>query len=340
LVTDVIHFCSSNLPGFNSISISGYHIREAGSTASQEVGFTLANGIAYVNAAMQAGIDVDQFAPRLSFFFAAHNDLFEEVAKYRAARRLWARIMRQRFNAQRPESMMLRFHTQTAGCTLTAQQPENNIARVTIQALAAASGGTQSLHTNSFDEALALPSEKAATIALRTQQIVAHESGAANTVDPFGGSYYVESLTDRIEKDALDYIDKIDELGGAVTAIEQGYIQQQIQDAAYQYQLSVENNNRVIVGVNAFESDESVKPQLLRVDEAVEQAQITRLRSLKSTRDNAAVKQCLKDLERTAKSDKNIVPCILDAVRHYCTIGEISNVLRSIYGEYNEKTVF
>lgn len=339
LTTDTITFCSRNLPAWNTISISGYHIREAGSTASQEVGFTIANGIAYVQAALDAGNDIDRLAPRLSFFFAAHNDLFEEVAKYRAARRLWAKTMRERFGVARRESMMLRFHTQTAGCSLTAQQPQNNIVRVAIQALAATAGGTQSLHTNSFDEALALPSQDAATIALRTQQILAHESGVANTVDPFGGSYYVEALTDRIEKEAMAYIDEIDALGGVLKAIEGGYIQKRIQDASYEYQRSIETGERSIVGLNAFCGAESGKPHLLKVDAKVEQKQIDRTRAVRAERSREEAKSSLKQLEKTARSDANLVPTILDAVRAYCTVGEISDVFRKVFGEYREPPI-
>jgi methylmalonyl-CoA mutase N-terminal domain/subunit len=339
LAVDTITFCSRNLPAWNTISISGYHIREAGSTASQEVGFTIANGIAYVQAALDAGNDIDCLARRLSFFFAAHNDLFEEVAKFRAARRLWAKTMRERFGVTDPESMMLRFHTQTAGCSLTAQQPQNNIVRVAIQALAATAGGTQSLHTNSFDEALALPSQEAATIALRTQQILAHESGVANTVDPFGGSYYVEALTDRIEKEASKYIDQIDKLGGVLDAIERGYIQKQIQDASYEYQSSIEKGGRSIVGVNAFCSAESVRPRLLKVDAAVEQKQVDRTRVVRAERDREKAESSLEQLENAARSDANLVPPILDAVRAYCTVGEISDVLRKVFGEYRERPV-
>ncbi|MBN1656121.1 MAG: methylmalonyl-CoA mutase family protein [Deltaproteobacteria bacterium] len=339
LVTDLITFCSRNLPEWNTISISGYHIREAGSTASQEVGFTIADGIAYVQAALDAGNDVDLLARRLSFFFAAHNDLFEEVAKYRAARRLWAKTMRNRFGVTHPESMMLRFHTQTAGCALSAQQPENNIVRVTVQALAATAGGTQSLHTNSYDEALALPSQQAATIALRTQQILAHESGIANTVDPFGGSYYVEALTDRIEKQAEQYVDKIDKLGGVLMAIERGYIQREIQEASYEYQASIERGERLIVGVNAFCGAQSVKPRLLKVDETVEQRQIERTRAVRAERNQAEAEGSLERLEHAARSDGNLMLPILDAVRAYCTIGEISDVLRKVFGEYRDRRI-
>lgn len=339
LVTDLIAYCSQNLPAWNTVSVSGYHIREAGSTAAQEVGFTLAHGIEYVQAAIRAGINVDHFANRLSFFFAAHNDLFEEIAKYRAARRLWAKIMLERFQAKNPKSHKLRFHVQTAGCTLTAQQAENNIARVTLQALAAISGGAQSLHTNSFDEALALPSEKAATIALRTQQILAHESGACHTIDPFGGSYYVEALTDAIEAQAMTYIEKIDNLGGPVPAIEQGYTQRAIQQASYEYNMSIEKNERTIVGLNEFVASDPVKPPLFKVDEAVERKQIQRLTELRTRRNQTAVFDCLKRLAAAAETDENLMPFILEAVREYCTVGEISDVLRNIFGEYKENVI-
>jgi methylmalonyl-CoA mutase N-terminal domain/subunit len=337
LVTDLIAFCSAELPRFNAISVSGYHMREAGCTAAQEVGFTLANGIAYVQAAQQAGIEVDRFAKRISFFFAAHNDLFEEVAKYRAARRLWARIMRERFDARSPDSMMLRFHVQTAGCTLTAQQPQNNIARVAIQALAAAAGGAQSLHTNSFDEALGLPSEAAATVALRTQQIIAHESGMANTIDPFGGSYFLEALTDRVEEEATAYIDRIDGLGGAVRAIEHGYVQREIQEASYRYQLEVESRRRIVVGLNDHISEGGEKPGLLRIDEELERRQIERLRRLRAERDASAAGKRLRELSAAAGSRENLMPFILEAVRCYCTIGEIAGVLREVFGEHRER---
>ena len=336
LVTDLIAFCSAELPRFNAISVSGYHIREAGSTAAQEVGFTLANGIAYVQAVQQAGMEVDRFAGRISFFFAAHNDLFEEVAKYRAARRLWARIMRERFGARAPESTVLRFHVQTAGCSLTAQQPQNNIARVAIQALAATAGGAQSLHTNSFDEALGLPSETAATIALRTQQILAHESGVANTIDPFGGSYFVEALTDRIEEEAAAYSAKIDELGGAVRAIERGYVQREIQEASYRYQLEVESKRRIVVGLNEFFSAGGEKPGLLQIDEQLEKRQIERVRKLRQQRDASAAEKGLSELSAAARTRENLMPYILNAVKSYCTIGEIAGVLREVFGEHQE----
>ncbi|GFN22265.1 MAG: methylmalonyl-CoA mutase family protein [Thermoanaerobacteraceae bacterium] len=334
LIVDIFAFCSKELPEWNTISISGYHIREAGATAAQEVAFTLADGIAYVEAALKAGLNVDEFAPRLSFFFNAHNDFCEEIAKFRAARRLWAKIMKERFGAKDPRSMMLRFHTQTAGCTLTAQQPMNNIVRVTIQALAAVLGGTQSLHTNSYDEALALPCEEAVRIALRTQQIIAYESGVADTIDPLGGSYYIEALTNRLEKEAEDYIAKIDAMGGAVKAIEQGYIQREIQDSAYRYQKEVESGRRTVVGVNKFQMEEEPPKNLLKVDPAVGEAQKKRLQELKARRDNQKVEQSLAELRRVASSDDNLMPAIYEAVKAYATLGEICGVLREVFGEY------
>ncbi|SMB97480.1 methylmalonyl-CoA mutase [Thermanaeromonas toyohensis ToBE] len=334
LITDIFAFCSKELPEWNTISISGYHIREAGSTAAQEIAFTLADGIAYVEAALRAGLQVDEFAPRLSFFFNAHNDFFEEIAKFRAARRLWAKIMKERFGAKDPRSMMLRFHTQTAGCTLTAQQPMNNIVRVAIQALAAVLGGTQSLHTNSYDEALALPCEEAVRIALRTQQIIAYESGVADTIDPLGGSYYIEALTNRLEKEAQDYIAKIDAMGGAVKAIEQGYIQREIQDSAYRYQKEIESGRRTVVGVNKFQMEEEPPKNLLKVDPAVGEAQKKRLKELKAQRDNRQVTRCLEELRRVASSKENVIPAIYEAVKAYATLGEICDVLRDVFGEY------
>ncbi|HHW02775.1 MAG TPA: methylmalonyl-CoA mutase family protein [Thermoanaerobacterales bacterium] len=334
LITNIFEFCSKNMPKWNTISISGYHIREAGATAIQEVAFTLADGIAYVEAAIKAGLSVDDFAPRLSFFFNAHNDLLEEVAKFRAARRLWAKIMKERFNAKDPRSMMLRFHTQTGGSTLTAQQPDNNIIRVTIQALAAVLGGTQSLHTNSRDEALALPSEDSVRIALRTQQIIAYESGVTETIDPLAGSYYVEHLTNTIEQKAREYIDKIDKLGGAAKAIEKGFMQQEIQDSAYRYQMEVESGRRIVVGVNKFQIEEEPPKGLLKVDPEVGIMQEKKLKELKSSRDNIAVGQALKELEQVAKTDDNLMPVILKCVKSYCTLGEICDILRKVFGEY------
>ncbi len=340
LITDIFEYCSKHVPNWNTISISGYHIREAGATAVQEVAFTLADGIAYVEAAIRAGLDVDEFAPRLSFFFNAHNDLFEEVAKFRAARRVWAHIMRDRFGAKNPKSWMLRFHTQTGGSTLTAQQPDNNIIRVTLQALAAVLGGTQSLHTNSRDEALALPTEEAVRIALRTQQIIAYESGVAETVDPLAGSYYVESLTDRIEKEVFQYIKRIDDLGGAVKAIEQGYIQQEIQDSAYAWQMDVEKGERIIVGLNKFQIKENPPKGLLRVDPAVGERQKQKLVALRAGRDQKAVDSALASLRCAARGTDNLMPPILEAVRAYATLGEICGVLREEFGEYRPNVMF
>ena len=340
LITDIFEYCSEHLPRWNTISISGYHIREAGSTAVQEIAFTLANGIAYVQAAIDKGLDVDKFAPRLAFFFNAHNDLFEEIAKFRAARRLWARIMRERFNAKNPRSWSLRFHTQTAGCSLTAQQPENNIVRVTLQALAAVLGGTQSLHTNSMDEALALPSEKAVRIALRTQHILADESGIANTVDPLGGGYFVEHLTDRIEEETVNYIEKIDEMGGVLSAIESGYIQYEIADSAYRYQKDVEGKRKIIVGVNKYEMDERTKLETLRVDDSVEEKQRSSVLKLKQDRDSEMVGTILVELKEKAKGDENLMPVILRAVKEYATLGEICDVFREVFGEYKAVEVF
>ncbi len=336
LVTDLIRYCAAEVPEWNTISISGYHIREAGSTAVQEVAFTLANGIAYVQAAIDAGLDVDAFAPRLSFFFNAHNDFLEEVAKFRAARRLWARIMRERFGAKDPRSCMLRFHTQTAGCTLTAQQPELNVVRVTLQALAAVLGGTQSLHTNSLDEALWLPTEESVRIALRTQQIIAHESGVANTVDPLAGSYVVEYLTDEIERRAQAYIEKIDAMGGVLVAIEQGYIQQEIADAAYRYQQAVEKGERIVVGVNAYQIEEEARRlKRLVVDPAVEARQRERLAALRARRDPERVSAMLARVEAAARApDAPLMPLFIAAVEADCTLGEICGVLRRVWGEY------
>jgi len=339
LITDIFEFCKNEVPKWNTISISGYHIREAGSTASQEVGFTLANGIAYVDAAVEVGLDVDQFAVRLSFFFNAHNDFLEEVAKYRAARRLWARIMKERFNAQNPKSMMLRFHTQTAGSTLTAQQVDNNIVRVTIQTLAAVLGGTQSLHTNSKDEALALPTEDSVRVALRTQQIVAEESGVTNTIDPLAGSYYVEAMTDRIEKEAKDYIDRIDALGGMIEAIDAGYVQTEIQQSAYKFEKEIEANDRIVVGVNKYQTDEDEPTELLKIDMKVQEEQIKFLNKMKAERDNIVVKEKLEKLKNAAEGKDNLIPLIIDAVKTYASIGEISNTLREVFGEYNENVV-
>ena len=339
LITNIFEYCSNEVPKWNTISISGYHIREAGSTAAQEVAFTLADGIAYVEAAIDAGLDVDDFAPRLSFFFNAHNDLLEEVAKYRAARRLWARIMKERFDAKKEKSMQLKFHTQTAGSTLTAQQPDNNIIRVAIQTLAAVLGGTQSLHTNSKDEALALPTEDAVKIALRTQQIVAHESGVANTIDPLAGSYYIESLTDDIEKMAMEYIDTIDRLGGAPEAIEKGYIQKEIQNSAYNYQMEIESEERIVVGVNKFIQEEEGSKDLLKVDPVIEKLQREKLEALKAERNNDKVAESLVLLKDKAKTDENLMPYIIDSVREYATLGEICDTLRDVFGEYEQAVI-
>ncbi|RLB28044.1 MAG: methylmalonyl-CoA mutase [Deltaproteobacteria bacterium] len=334
IITDIFSFCSREVPQWNTISISGYHIREAGSTAVQEVAFTLANGIAYVEAAINAGLDVDEFAPRLSFFFNAHLDFLEEIAKFRATRRLWAGIMQNRFKAKDPRSVMMRFHTQTAGCTLTAQQPKNNIVRVAFQALSAVLGGTQSLHTNSMDEAFCLPSEEAVRVALRTQQLIAHESGVTDTVDPFGGSYYIEGLTNEILDRAQGYIDKIDELGGAASAIEKGFIQREIQDSAYRYQREIEKGERIVVGVNKFQVEEESPKDLLRVDPAVRVSQIEGLKRLKSERDNGRVTGILGELRKAAEGNDNLMPIILDAVKAYATLGEICDALREVFGEY------
>jgi methylmalonyl-CoA mutase N-terminal domain/subunit len=339
LITDIFAYCSRSVPNWNTISISGYHIREAGSTASQEVAFTIADGIAYVDAAVKAGLDVDAFGPRLSFFFNSHNDLFEEAAKFRAARRVWAKVMKERFGAKNPKSLSLRFHTQTAGSTLTAQQPDNNIVRVAIQALAAVLGGTQSLHTNSKDEALALPTEASVRIALRTQQVIAYESGATETIDPLAGSYYVESLTDRIQKEAEAYIATIDGMGGAVKAIERGYIQQEIQDAAYAYQMDIESGERVVVGMNKFQIKEGSPTGLLRVDPKVGEQQSAKLRDLRAKRDNVRVEAALKALRNAAEGTDNLMPPILEAVRAYATLGEICDVMRGIFGEYQQKVI-
>jgi len=339
IVTDIFAWCRENLPKWNTISISGYHIREAGSTAVQEVAFTLADGIAYVQAALDAGLRVDEFAPQLSFFFNAHNDLLEEIGKYRAARRLWAKIMVERFGAKDPRSLMLRFHAQTAGSSLTAQQPENNIVRVAIQALAAVLGGCQSLHTNSMDEALALPTEDAALIALRTQQILANETGVANTVDPVAGSYAIESLTNEIEKGAREYIEKVDSMGGMLRAIEAGFVQGEIQKAAYEFQRAVEKKDQIVVGVNDFVAEEERNIPILRIDEEIERSQIGRLNALRAKRDSMRAKAALAELQRRAATTENLLPAILATVEAYATIGEISDALRRVFGEYQESVV-
>ena len=337
LTTDIFGWCSRELPSFNTISISGYHIREAGSTAVQEVAFTLADGCTYVQAALDAGLAVDTFAPRLAFFFNASSDLLEEIAKFRAARRLWAKLMRNRFGAKKPVSQMLRFHTQTAGYTLTAQQINNNIVRVAIQTLAAVLGGTQSLHTNSCDEALALPTEESVRTALRTQQIVAHESGVCNSVDPLAGSYLIEELTDKIEAQAQELIDQIDKLGGVVAAIEAGFIQRQIEDSAFTYQSQIERGERIIVGVNKFQVKEKATPPVFHVDRAVEQAQVERVRAVRAERDNAHTAAALEALEGAARSGENVMPHILEAVRSYATLGEMCGSLRKVFGVYQER---
>lgn len=339
LITNIFEYCSKEVPLWNTISISGYHIREAGSTAAQEIAFTLSNGIAYVQAAIDAGLDVDSFAPRLSFFFNAHNDMFEEVAKYRAARRVWAKIMKDRFGAKSEKSMMLKFHTQTGGSTLTAQQPENNIVRVAVQTLAAVMGGTQSLHTNSKDEALALPSEASVRTALRTQQIIAHESGVADTIDPLGGSYFVESLTDQLEEAAMTLIKKIDDLGGSPAAIEKGYMQSEIMDASYEYQKEIESGKRVIVGMNKFQVEEPKPTGLLKVDPMVGELQEKKIAELKEKRDSQKVEEKLSALKTACSGDENLMPYIVDAVREYATLGEICGVMREIFGEYKQSIV-
>ena len=340
IITDIFGFCQAEVPKWNTVSISGYHIREAGSTAVQEVGFTLANGIAYVEAAQAAGLDVDEFAGRLSFFFNVHNNFIEEVAKFRAARRLWARIMKERFGAKKESSMRLRFHSQTAGSTLTAQQPQVNIVRVAMQALASVMGGTQSLHTNSWDEALGLPTEASALMALRTQQVIAHETGVADIVDPLAGSYAVESLTDAIEEGARDYIARYDEIGGAVQAIEAGFPQSEIQEAAYQAQLAQERGEQVIVGVNRYKAEEEAPVAIHQIDPEVERSQVARLRELKASRAASEVERCREELARAARSGDNLMPRIVDAVVHKVTLGEVADTLREAFGEYVENVVF
>ncbi len=340
LITDTFKYCAEHLPNWNTISISGYHIREAGSNAVQEVAFTLADGIAYVQAALDVGLEVDQFAPRLSFFFNAHSNFLEEIAKFRAARRVWAKIMKDRFKAENPKSLMLRFHTQTAGCTLTAQQPQVNIMRVAFQALSAVLGGTQSLHTNSWDEALALPSQESALLALRTQQTIAYETGVTDTVDPFGGSYAVEKLTEDLEQAVWAYLDKIDELGGAVRAIELGFQQREIQASAYRYQMDIEHEERIIVGINKFQMQQEPPKGLLRVDPKVEQEQKQRLAAVYRKRDQAKVENSLIRLEKAAESTGNLMPYFLDCVREYTTLGEICDVLRKVFGEYRQENTF
>jgi len=340
LITDIFAFAADQVPRWNTISISGYHIREAGSTAVQELAFTLADGFAYVEAGINSGLDVDRFAPRLSFFFNAHIDFFEEICKYRAARRIWARRMKEKYGAKDPRSLMMRFHTQTAGCSLTAQEPENNIIRTTTEALSAVLGGTQSLHTNSMDEVLALPSEKAVKIALRTQQVLAFESGVANNIDPLAGSYFIEALTDQMEAEAEEYFRRIDDLGGVLPAIEQGFIQQEIADAAYEYQKAVDKGDRIVVGVNRYNTGEPMEIELLKIDPEVEKKQLERLQKLKERRDGVKVAGSLESLKKSAASSDNLIPLILEAVRCYATEGEIVSALKDVFGEYKEKPLF
>jgi len=341
IITDILEFCSKEVPRWNTISISGYHIREAGSTAAQELAFTLADGMAYVEAGIKAGLDVDDFAPRLSFFFNSHLDFFEEVAKFRAARRIWAKVMKEKYGAKKPESLRMRFHTQTAGCSLTAQQPENNIIRTAYEALAAVLGGTQSLHTNSMDEVLALPSEKAARIALRTQQIIAYETGVANTIDPLAGSYFIEKLTNEMEEKAYKYFNEIEKLGGVIPAINAGFFQREIANAAYEYQKKIEEEKKIIVGVNKFqEEEEGLEIELLKIDPEVEREQIKRLARLKSERNNDLVKKDLEELKEAARGTKNLVPLVLQAARDYVTEGEIISALKEVFGEYKETPIF
>jgi methylmalonyl-CoA mutase N-terminal domain/subunit len=340
IITDILKYCSENVPKWNTISISGYHIREAGSTALQELAFTLANGFTYVDYGIKAGLPVDKFAPRLSFFFNSHLDFFEEIAKYRAARRIWAKFMRDKYDAQNPRSYLLRFHTQTAGCSLTAQQPENNIIRTAFQGLAAVLGGTQSLHTNSMDETYALPTEKAAKIALRTQQLIAYETGAANAIDPLGGSYYVEALTDKLEKLTYEYFDKIETLGGVVPAIEKGFFQREISRSAYEYQKALEKKEKFHIGVNLFEEKENVEIELLKIPEQVEIDQKKDLKKIKEERNNIKVKETLKNLRNAAENDENLMPRILDCVREYATLGEMCETLKEVFGIYHEPIIF
>jgi len=341
IITDILAFCSAEVPRWNTISISGYHIREAGSTAVQELAFTLADGFAYVEAGIAAGLDVDSFAPRLSFFFNSHLDFFEEIAKFRAARRIWARHMKERYGAKDPRSWMLRFHTQTAGCSLTAQQPENNIVRTAFEALAAVLGGTQSLHTNSLDETLALPTEKAVQIALRTQQIIAHETGVVNVIDPLGGSYFIEALTERMEREAEEYFRRIEEQGGVLACIENGFFQREIADAAYRYQMEVERGERIVVGVNRFQDpEERLDIEILRIDPEVERRQRERLARLRAERSAAEVERSLEALKEGARGDANLMPLIIDCARAYCTEGEIIGALKEVFGEYREKAIY
>jgi methylmalonyl-CoA mutase, N-terminal domain len=340
LITDIFSFAADHVPQWNTISISGYHIREAGSTAAQELAFTLADGFAYVEAGIKAGLDVDNFAPRLSFFFNAHIDFFEEICKYRAARRIWARRMKELYGAKDQRSLKMRFHTQTAGCSLTAQEPENNIVRTAIEALSAVLGGTQSLHTNSMDEVLALPTERAVKIALRTQQVIAYESGVANTIDPLAGAYFIEQLTDQLEADAENYFQRIADLGGVLAAIDCGFFQQEIADAAYKYQQAIDKGDRIVVGMNRYNSDEAMQIELLKINPAVEENQVERLKLLKEKRDSEAVSRCLENLKKSAAGSDNIIPKILDAVKAYTTEGEIVGALKEVFGEYKEKPSF
>ena len=336
VITDIFDYGTKNVPGWNTISISGYHIREAGSTAVQELAFTLSNGLTYVQAALDKGLDIDQFGARLSFFFNVHNNFFEEIAKFRAARRIWAKFMKERFSATNPKAMKLRFHSQTAGVTLTAQQPENNIVRVTSQALAAVLGGTQSLHTNSMDEALSLPTEKAATVALRTQQIIAHEMGVADVIDPLAGSYYVENLTCEMEKEALEYIERIEALGGMISCIESGWVQGEIQNSAYKQQIDIENKEQIVVGVNQFQQDSPSELQSLKISEAVASEQIERLSRFKAKRNSQKVNDCLEKIKECAEGKDNLIPLFIHAVEHSATLGEISDALRTVFGKYKE----
>jgi methylmalonyl-CoA mutase N-terminal domain/subunit len=340
LNTDIMSYCAQHVPKWNTISISGYHIREAGSTAVQELAFTLADGFTYVEAGLEAGMDVDTFAPRLSFFFNAHMDFFEEIAKYRAARRIWSQAMREKYKAKDPLSWLMRFHTQTAGCSLTAQQPENNIMRTAFEALSAVLGGTQSLHTNSFDEALCLPTEKAVQIALRTQQVIAHETGVASVIDPLGGSYFVEALTDRMQQGAEEYFDRIEQIGGVIAGIERGFFQREIAVAAAAYQRSIEEDKRFVVGVNRHQVEGELEIDLLKIDPAIEESQRERLKSLRARRHDRAVTGALKSLQKTAREDRNLIPDILEAVRAYATLGEICDALREVWGEYREPPIF
>jgi methylmalonyl-CoA mutase N-terminal domain/subunit len=340
IIVDIIEYCTEHIPRWNTVSISGYHIREAGSTAAQELAFTLRNGLEYVEWCVERGLDVDDFAPRLSFFFNAHNDIFEEVAKYRAARRIWAREMKERFGAEKGRSLWMRFHTQTAGCSLTAQQPMVNIVRTAYQALAAVLGGTQSLHTNSMDEALCLPTEDAVRVALRTQQVLAHESGAANTIDPLAGSYYIESLTNELEEEAYDYFEKIDAMGGVIPAIERGFFQREISKAAYRYQQEIDKEKRIVVGVNKFKAEEEPKISVLKIDPEVEEKQIERLNEVRETRNNKEVEEALEALREACEGDENIMPHVVRAVRAYASVGEIVDVWRDVWGEWDERRIF